>query len=100
MVLVLGSKYGVKILTSPLEFTPHNPEGICAGPRPRLAERNFLQRRGEILCHHWHKISIERKRLLNGKQYFNILENVEILLLWFSFYNLKVFHRLNSAMRI
>ena len=27
----LRSKCGVKIPLSPLEFTPHNPEGICAG---------------------------------------------------------------------
>ena len=29
---VAGSKCGVKIPPIPLEFTPHNPEGICAGP--------------------------------------------------------------------
>jgi len=28
----LRSKCEVKIPPSPLEFTPHNPEGICAGP--------------------------------------------------------------------
>jgi len=38
--LVRGSKCGVKIPLSPLEFTPHNPEGICAGPAsPCLPDR-------------------------------------------------------------
>jgi hypothetical protein len=32
LALVRGSKCEVKIPLSPLEFTPHNPEGICAGP--------------------------------------------------------------------
>jgi hypothetical protein len=30
--------------TYPLEFTPHNPEGICAGPRPRFGGEKFLRR--------------------------------------------------------